>query len=303
MFRRRLASAAAAVCLTLVWVAPAGADIIHVVKGGDTLSHIAVRNGVTVKSLVAANDLASPDRIRIGQRLSIPSSGSTSSKSSGTSVSTSGGTYKVVAGDSLGGIAVKFGVKQADLAQLNAISNPNRIRIGQTLKIPGTSVVKATGVEGGDLAPARYGNYPSLPGVIVNDPSRRELIGYFEKWAGANNIPVDLLMAISWHESGWRNDVVSHKGAQGIGQIMPAVSVWIAADLIGRPELDPTISEDNIRMSARYIRWLIGYMGNEELAIASYYQGPGATKRGTFYESTERYVASVQAHRPLFEAD
>ncbi|MEZ5341567.1 MAG: lytic transglycosylase domain-containing protein [Acidimicrobiales bacterium] len=110
-------------------------------------------------------------------------------------------------------------------------------------------------------------------------------------------------MAIAWHESGWRNDVVSHKGAQGIGQIMPEVGVWIASDLIGRPELDASVSEDNIRMSARYVRWLIGYMGDEDLAIAAYYQGPGSVKAGRLYESTERYVASVQAHRPLFESD
>ncbi len=66
---------------------------------------------------------------------------------------------------------------------------------------------------------------------------------------------------------------------------------------------ETAIAEDNIRMSARYIRWLINYMDTEDLAIAAYYQGPGSIRSGTFYESTERYVASVQAHRPLFESD
>lgn len=300
MLRRRLAAVAVTTCLSLVSVAPAGADSTHVVQSGETLSHIAVRHGVKVSTLVSHNSLANPDRIRAGQQLSIPSANSSSSSSG---VTNSGTSYRVVSGDTLGGIAIRFGVRQSELASLNGISNPNRIRVGQVLDIPGTKVVTATGVEGGELSPERYGNYGSLPGAVANDPNRRDLIPYFEKWANANGISTDLLMAIAWHESGWRNDVVSSKGAQGIGQIMPEVGVWIAADLIGRPYLDPRISEDNIRMSARYVRWLLNYTGDEDLAIASYYQGPGSIKSGTFYESTERYVASVQAHRSLFVAD
>lgn len=44
---------------------------IHIVKKGDTLSHIAVRYGVTVRNLKLANGLSS-DLIQIGQKLHIP---------------------------------------------------------------------------------------------------------------------------------------------------------------------------------------------------------------------------------------
>jgi len=51
------------------------ATIVHQVKAGDTLSAIAVRYGTTVASLVTANRLADPRvRLRIGQRLAVPSS-------------------------------------------------------------------------------------------------------------------------------------------------------------------------------------------------------------------------------------
>ncbi len=50
------------------------ATIVHQVRAGDTLGAIAARYGTTVASLVTANRLADPRvRLRIGQRLSVPS--------------------------------------------------------------------------------------------------------------------------------------------------------------------------------------------------------------------------------------
>jgi len=46
---------------------------IHVVQRGDTLSAIALRYGTTVAALMAANRLANPNFIYVGQRLAIPS--------------------------------------------------------------------------------------------------------------------------------------------------------------------------------------------------------------------------------------
>lgn len=52
--------------------APAGT--VHVVRPGDTLYSLAHAQGVTVQALVEANSLSSPDHLRIGQVLRIPSS-------------------------------------------------------------------------------------------------------------------------------------------------------------------------------------------------------------------------------------
>ena len=45
-------------------------------------------------------------------------------------------TYKVVAGDTLSGIASKYGTTYQKLAQYNGIANPNIIHVGQIIKIP-----------------------------------------------------------------------------------------------------------------------------------------------------------------------
>lgn len=60
--------------------------------------------------------------------------GSNSSGSTGT-----GGTYTVVAGDTLSGIAAKYGTTVDTLVELNSISNPNLIVVGQQIKLPGTA--------------------------------------------------------------------------------------------------------------------------------------------------------------------
>jgi len=44
---------------------------VHVVHRGDSLSRIAARHGVTRRSIIAANHLANPDALRVGQRLAI----------------------------------------------------------------------------------------------------------------------------------------------------------------------------------------------------------------------------------------
>lgn len=51
---------------------PTTAARTYTVQPGDTLAKIAVRFGVTIQDLIKANDLTSPDLIRVGQVLRIP---------------------------------------------------------------------------------------------------------------------------------------------------------------------------------------------------------------------------------------
>jgi N-acetylmuramoyl-L-alanine amidase len=260
---------------------PVAADTTYVVRENDTLSHVAVRTGIPVQAIVAANSLSDPNHVRVGQSLVIPDT-----------VGDRGALveYAVVAGDTLSEIALHAGISTRELAEINNLTDRHTIRVGRALLVP----------SGTGFAVGSSGSYSQLPERIVNNPDRLALVGYFEKWAAANEIPVDLLMAIAWQESGWNNAALSYKGARGIGQIMPETGTWVAASLIGHPELDPGLPEDNIRISARYVGWLLERMGDERLAIAAYYQGPGSVSSGPLFSSTELYIENVQVHRQFF---
>ncbi len=107
------------------------AEVTHIVKRGDTLGGIAVQYGRSVAAIRQANGL-NGELIRIGQRLTIPSLADTAEEEKATA-------YTVVAGDTLGAIAIRYGVSVSRLKQANGLRG-DVIRIGQTLQIPARSI-------------------------------------------------------------------------------------------------------------------------------------------------------------------
>jgi LysM repeat protein len=124
----------------------AGPSVTHIVEAGETLGVIASRYGTTVDAIVQANNLENPNYVYIGQELAIP--GATASLNFPTnstpapvalqtSTSASSGTsYVVVSGDTLSGIAARFGTSVSAIAAANNIDNPSYIYVGQQLTIP-----------------------------------------------------------------------------------------------------------------------------------------------------------------------
>ncbi len=113
--------------------ASSGAGQTYTVQKGDILATIARKYGVTVAALQQANNLSNPNKIIVGQKLTIPAGGSAAP-----AAASSGQTrnYTVQRGDTMSTIAVKFGVTVAALQQANGITNPDKITVGQVLKIP-----------------------------------------------------------------------------------------------------------------------------------------------------------------------
>ncbi|MCB0061657.1 MAG: LysM peptidoglycan-binding domain-containing protein [Caldilineaceae bacterium] len=108
--------------------APAASGAVHIVKKGETLSHIARYYGVTVNALANANGISNASYIYVGQRIYIPSSygapaGCTSY-------------YHVKHGDTLSQIAAWYGINTYALANSNGLSNASYIYVGQKLCIP-----------------------------------------------------------------------------------------------------------------------------------------------------------------------
>lgn len=108
----------------------------YTVKPGDTLTEIASAHGVSLGALLAANgQIDNPDLIRPGEQLAIPGGGQVR------------GSYTVERGDTLSGIAERFGTDVATLARSNGISNPDLIYPGQRLSLGGGN--GGTGAVGG----------------------------------------------------------------------------------------------------------------------------------------------------------
>ena len=101
------------------------AEMIYTVKSGDTLSGIASKYGSNINAIATLQDIQNKDRISVGQKLYVPVGKTT----------TSSGTYTVKSGDTLSGIANKFGTTTKALQSKNGISNPDKIYAGQVLKV------------------------------------------------------------------------------------------------------------------------------------------------------------------------
>jgi LysM repeat protein len=142
---------------------PSPTPFTYVVEVGDTLSSIAARFDVQPGTLIEVNNILDPNNLAVGTPLLIPgyvnptsaSGGDTTAGSdSASSNATTGGTagdsvlHIVQPGESLGEIAVEYGVDPVALAQANNIANGNLIRAGQQLVIPGVSARAALEARG-----------------------------------------------------------------------------------------------------------------------------------------------------------
>lgn len=101
---------------------------IYTVQAGDTLSGIASKYGTTYQHLAQINGIADPSKIYTGQVIKIDGTTTTTN----TQVTK---TYTVKSGDTLSGIAAKYGTTVDNLVAKNGIKDKNKIYVGQTLKI------------------------------------------------------------------------------------------------------------------------------------------------------------------------
>lgn len=91
----------------------------HVIKSGETLWSISQQYGVTINSIIQANQITNPNVLYPGTRLLIPSK-----------------THVIQPGETLWQVAKNYGVTVQALISENQIQNPNLIYPGLQLRIP-----------------------------------------------------------------------------------------------------------------------------------------------------------------------
>jgi murein DD-endopeptidase MepM/ murein hydrolase activator NlpD len=118
----------------------------YTVQPGDNLFRIGRAYGLSVEALAVANQINNEKLIHPGQVLLIPAAGATSRPVTPATIAarpTREGAYVVQPGDTLERIARRLGVTVQALLNGNQIDNPRRLRIGQTLHLPGTAATPA----------------------------------------------------------------------------------------------------------------------------------------------------------------
>ena len=227
--------------------------------------------------------------------------GATSQAATSASTSTTNSHhYTVHKGDTVSAIAKRNGVTVDAIVRANNLRSANRIRIGQVLTIPVPAVAATTIPVGSASGTLPKGGWVGMPADLAAHPERLVHVASFQRWAKAYNVPMDLVMATCWMESGWQNQVVSSVGARGIGQLMPATVAFVGPGLL-RVSLDPAKPDDNIRMAARYLRWLLDQTGGDtSAALASYYQGLRSVRTQGWKPTTGAYVQAITNLRVRF---
>ena len=110
----------------------------YTIKSGDTLWDIAVNNGTTVDALMKDNNLSS-HLIYPGDKLNY-----SSSSVEYLAQAKNDGYYTIALGDTLGTVADKFGTSVDNLVEINNLSDPHLVYVGQVIKVDGNAAPKAT---------------------------------------------------------------------------------------------------------------------------------------------------------------
>ena len=252
------------------------------VRWGDTLSGIAARYGLSLPAIRSLNP-SFGGYLLAGQYLRVRYGGGSGAPTYTASVPTtsaSGSTHGVQPGDTLSGIAARYGTTVGALLAANRLLDPNRIMVGTVLTIPAA----------GEVAQGRvaHGGY---------DPwSARSLIaGYAQRYGLNPSLP----LAVAYEESGFNQGAISQTGAVGVMQVEPYTGRHVGR-LLGRP-VNLYNLDDNIHAGVYWLAQLVSYYGgNERPAAAAYYEGTRNLERRGLFDDTVQYVNNVLALKNQF---
>jgi LysM repeat protein len=182
--------------------------------------------------------------------------------------------HVVKTGETLTGIAQRFGTTVAALARLNHLDPAGALLIGTALRLP--SVVRRA-------APAS---------LAASDAST--VRASIDRWAAHFGIDRRLARALAWMESGYNNSMVSSAGAQGVMQLLP--STWAYAETSLLHTHVQHDADGNVEVGLAYLKHLLtAFGGDERLALAGWYQGERAVREQGVLKVSQTFVADVLA--------
>ncbi|MFC3500324.1 transglycosylase SLT domain-containing protein [Micromonospora krabiensis] len=73
-------------------------------------------------------------------------------------------------------------------------------------------------------------------------------------------IPLNLLKATAWQESGWQSNIIACDGGVGLMQVMPGTAEWMNQRFGQSYDIDAY--QDNAYLGGTYLAWLTKYIGD-----------------------------------------
>jgi soluble lytic murein transglycosylase-like protein len=155
----------------------------------------------------------------------------------------------------------------------------------QALAESAAKPAKTEGSSGRPTVPAVHGKHISSGDVVIDSLAYEAAARY--------GLDPCLIITVMQAESGFRRQAVSHKGACGLMQLIPATAVRFGV----RNIFDP---RENVLGGASYLRWLLNRFGGDvRLALAGYNAGEGAVETYGYrippYLETQNYVKNIYA--------
>ena len=183
--------------------------------------------------------------------------------------------YTVKPGDSLTAIAQRHGTTLSKLTQINKLNPAHALLIGTKLRLPAAVRVEPTAVSASNASSVRAS---------------------LDRWSAYYGVDPSLARALAWMESGFNNDMVSNVGAQGVMQILPTTWDYVETVLLKKQVAHD--ADGNVQVGLAYLDHLLGaFAGNEQLALAAWYQGERAVRDHGPYAVSKEFVADVLALR------
>jgi uncharacterized protein YcbK (DUF882 family) len=107
----------------------------HEIQPGETLGEIALSYGITMQDLMDANNMDNPDKIFFGQKLILPVDPKNGR------LTKAGVVLNIPRGFTLNRIASLYQISLKSIISANKLTDPDRLREGQTLLVPGVTRV------------------------------------------------------------------------------------------------------------------------------------------------------------------
>jgi LysM repeat protein/predicted Zn-dependent peptidase len=121
--------------------------LFHIVNKGETLSSIATKYATTVAVITKMNNIKQTQTLYPGDKLRVP-------RGKAPQAEKKPRVHVVRRGDTMSGLALKYGVSVRDIADANGMGAKLIIRTGETLQIPWGSSASSTGSGASSSAPA-----------------------------------------------------------------------------------------------------------------------------------------------------